>query len=1241
MKNKFRRILCLLLALLMTAGLSPGAAAVDGGEQDGTVENRVQAGIRKGDREVYVGQKSFKLEYEISGTYDGGVEWSSSDPEVADVDQDGNVTIGHAGIATITLTLVDSDAWDSIVITVSDDNVTGFEVTSPDGNMKDNTIIVKGRTSFTLRGKTTYESGRTSEGISWGNFIDSNGRDEPSVVKRESPAGKFTTFEPGEATIECICPDDPDNPKHTVKVTVFVQDAPVTSLTISGEGVSGGKVSMTPGEYLELSAEKSPASTFNEEPVTWKSSDEKVLTVSDTGTVKAIAKGTAKITASCAQSGKTVSAYVTVTVADPSADISDSTTRGSGLSFSGIYSDLVSKFTSAYGKPSGSATIRFNQLGSSTYATLYTKSSSSTKVAANKDYPFSDVKNMYLEPDSSGSYEMTYTLTDGGNTLTGKITVKITGSNTKNITVKLRDDSPYAFNSSSTVDRVSAASAISTAIRNASGSNYSYIEFEYPSSSSSRVGTLYPDSSKKYNLEDYRFYTSGSATTSKQSPVSKLYFEPKREGSYTIGYTAYSSSDVELCSGELVMVVGAADSASVTVNLDDGKGYAFSSRTTKDRTSAASAIDRAVDSESGSTYSYIVFGSVTSGSNVGTLYSDSDLTSVSTSRRYYRSAGQSYNVSSLYFVPERAGAYVRSFVAYDSSGSELLDGTLKIVVPGSGSGAVDDMDIFFNNTTGSTRTLGEDIFSSWFRQQKGQNYNLAYVTFDEVSNDTGSFKYGNSSFTPDGSTAYYTSSYSGNLGSTARYLKNVKYVADGGTGCVSVDFTCYGGTGTSATGTKLSGNFCIFVTKGSVDAISYDVDSGSKAFDESSFASVYKKAMSSGSSSQRFYIELLELPSSGSLYYKYSGLGSSGRLTSGNLGDYKFYVNGTASSDSVGDLTYVPVSSASAASSVKLRYLARDTNGDAMYVGTVTFNFGGGKSSAISCGADGYTFKLSDFYSGSDSDSVSCVTFRQPNTGELMINYANGRGVPLDASVRLYTVAPSAGSYPLSAVTYIPRAGFTGNVTIDYTCVTESGASTGGVLTVSVSGKTSSSRFQDVTVSGSGAWAADSIDFAYRWGLVSGTGDSTFSPDNTMSRAMLVTVLYRAAGSPAVTGSCPFRDVGEGDYFRDAVVWAVNSGITSGRSATSFDPNGDVTREQVAAFLHRYAEYSGRSVTSGGSLSGYTDESSVSAYAVGPMAWAVYNGYITSASSTEKLLSPVGNATRAQVAVMLHRFLTY
>ena len=174
--------------------------------------------------------------------------------------------------------------------------------------------------------------------------------------------------------------------------------------------------------------------------------------------------------------------------------------------------------------------------------------------------------------------------------------------------------------------------------------------------------------------------------------------------------------------------------------------------------------------------------------------------------------------------------------------------------------------------------------------------------------------------------------------------------------------------------------------------------------------------------------------------------------------------------------------------------------------------------------------------------------------------------------------------------------------------------------------------FTDVSTSD---WFYSDVMFVYENGLFSGTDSRSFSPNASMTRAMLVTVLYRLEGEPAGTGSSSFSDVSSGSYYEKAVAWAAANGIVTGTVSTSFSPDAKVTREQLAAILYRYAQYKKLDTDASAKLDSFSDAGNVSGYASEALSWAVSEGLINGASGR---LMPKGDATRVQVAAILHRF---
>ena len=178
-------------------------------------------------------------------------------------------------------------------------------------------------------------------------------------------------------------------------------------------------------------------------------------------------------------------------------------------------------------------------------------------------------------------------------------------------------------------------------------------------------------------------------------------------------------------------------------------------------------------------------------------------------------------------------------------------------------------------------------------------------------------------------------------------------------------------------------------------------------------------------------------------------------------------------------------------------------------------------------------------------------------------------------------------------------------------------------------------------------WSHEGLDYCIYRGYIAGTSASTVAPTGVCTRAQLVSILYRIQGEPTTVAGyelaklrAPFDDVPRGQWYTDAIWWAKLTGVVSGTSATTFDPSGEITREQLAVILYNYTkQFAPGSLTATGSLAGFPDAGSVSSWARTEMAWAVGNGLISgTGSGGVAYLSPKGSATRAQVAAILMRF---
>lgn len=273
------------------------------------------------------------------------------------------------------------------------------------------------------------------------------------------------------------------------------------------------------------------------------------------------------------------------------------------------------------------------------------------------------------------------------------------------------------------------------------------------------------------------------------------------------------------------------------------------------------------------------------------------------------------------------------------------------------------------------------------------------------------------------------------------------------------------------------------------------------------------------------------------------------------------------------------------------------------------------------------------------SENYPDSTYGKPaEINRVMIQTVGGQAFDADET---YTIVTNdflgAGGdtyYAFKAAT----SGYDTGVPLDEVVMDYITAQLGGVVTADQYGQADQRihtlSYDDVTAQD---WFAGAVNYVTLNGLMNGTGTG-FSPNTAVNRAMMVTVLYRMAGSPAVTGDNPFTDVADGAWYTDAVLWASQNGITSGTSETTFSPDTALPREQLATFFYRFAAFeSGQDIpSSGDNLTGFTDTDQISSYAVQAMDWAVGEGLIS--GTTDTTLSPKNTAPRSQVATILMRY---
>ena len=353
--------------------------------------------------------------------------------------------------------------------------------------------------------------------------------------------------------------------------------------------------------------------------------------------------------------------------------------------------------------------------------------------------------------------------------------------------------------------------------------------------------------------------------------------------------------------------------------------------------------------------------------------------------------------------------------------------------------------------------------------------------------------------------------------------------------------------------------------------------------------------------------------------------------SSSSIGDTKCYVS-TSSGQKLSDV-YVKTS----ASTASVTYTAYDADDYVLATGTVSFDTNDADDTISSSGASFKNAAAVDQIIEEYPDA-EYVKFELPRQTDGKLYYEFNSISDYTSEVKdseKYYLDAGSKDADIEDVYFLPAYGVKGKIELVYTAYSSSNSDLGeGAIALTIKSKTASSKFTDVTAKNVGSWAADSIDFCADNDLVNGKSTYSFAPSDNLTRGQLVAILYRAAGTPSVSGiSNPFTDVKSSAYYYNAVLWAYKNGVVTGTSADKFSPDANVTREQIAAILYRYMG----SPAATGSLTGYADRAKISSWATTAMQWAIGKGYITGIGTN---LDPAGKATRAQVAVMMHRFLT-
>ncbi len=732
------------------------------------------------------------------------------------------------------------------------------------------------------------------------------------------------------------------------------------------------------------------------------------------------------------------------------------------------------------------------------------------------------------------------------------------------------------------------------------GTSLSYLTFTLPAENR---GVLYYD---YVNSTNYGAKVSPS-TRYTQSELDRIAFLPASgyAGTVIIYYTGYGLSGSRY-TGQITV--------SVSQNSDGGPVYSTGpqgvvSFSESDFYSYCYGL-------TGQTLSYVQF--TLPSSSQGTLYYDysssgsySSLVSAGTNYYYSRTP----RVSRISFVPNSSftGTVQIPFTGWDTAGNRFT-GTVSIHVRSGGSGSV-----YYTCAAGQSVKLTASDFNALSQSLTGSG--LRYITFHTLPGSSDGSLYYNRTGSNSGTLISRNTRYS------YSYLSSMSFWAGSGfTGSSQVSFT-----GEASNGDTFTGTLVIDAVSRAQQTLTYSTDYRQ---DRTFYVDDFNDLCLSITNYQLNYVRF-ELPaaSQGTLYYNYS---SSGSYDSAVTASTNYYRN---SYRQLAQVSFLPASGFSGTATIPFTGWA--TNGT-QFTGTVEVVVGTAKPEATvsySTRSAPVTFRTEDFqqaYGRYQLTSLRLESLPSSSAGRLYYQYTSPTQYSWQASTNTdYWVS---GTPPLSSLTFVPKAGYTGTVTIPYTATNTNGTKYVGQVSIKVEPTYTSAYFNDMTGYGTQALAA--VDYLYNAEVVKGTGSHQYGPALSIQRGDFALMLYRAFRLFAPAAGTAFADVADDAYFTQAIYTLRALGIINGTGNNLFQPYGAITRQDAMLMVQRTLQVAGWSANdaSSGYLSPYADRYEVSPYAQGSMAYAVQMGLLPTDGVR---LSPLAPLTRVDMAQVLHRALTY
>lgn len=1224
------------------------------------------------------------------------VTWKSSDSSIASVDaSSGKVTAKSEGDATITATskVKDSNKNDvsgtcTVTVTAAPTvAVTGVSISG--GAQK--TLGLNEKLQLTA---VVAPENATNKNVTWSSS-------KTNIATVSAGGMLTAGSEEGETTITAATEDGGYTATCTVKVQRVIKPVtritidPVFPVVASSRGK---ELSLErPASSAKLTAVVYPADAANKD-VVWTSSDEQVVTVDETGKVTAVAPGEAKVTVNSAAdpensnledsckvmvSGITLSESSVVLKVGQSASViangygnanvrllwesRDATVAsGGGNKVVGIsvgtttirvyapntnyeqtvqvtvventipvkglsvdagqmlyFSSLLSSVNAAIRNDAKDGTLSVQSI---TGITLSTKEGIVHYGYVSPDTPNHGVGGSevyYDSPNTSrgqqGISDLKYIPASGfSGTATIDFAATTNKSDTYNITVYVTVNSSGDVMLSTAVDRPLALTAkeFRDICQLKNGRSASYVTFTQPSASK---GTLY------YNYSGAGQWSQKVDGTTKyylsSTPsLEKVTFVPAQNYTGTVSIP-YRCTDT----------TGSSYSGTMTISVYANGGSAiggvqYTTGVNQRVTLNASDFNSAWRESNSGTLSYILFESLPAVSE-GVLYynyTSSSSQKVNTSTNYYRNS-TSPRISGITFVPASnfSGVVTIPYIGYDSSGQTDEDNLVITVSDAAGA-------VYYTTGVDDPVTFRAEDFNEACLRANGASLN--YVMFTVPSSSVGTLYRNYRSSSNPGTRISYSASARYYRGGTPN-LSDITFVPKSRyEGVVSIPFS-----GKDANGDVFEGKVNISVGQGTGRVVRYATASGGVVRFS---ANDFNIACRTATGDDLNYVSF-ELPASryGTLYYQYNTARGSGTLVSSSSTYYR-----SGSGRLVDDLYFV---TANVNGTASFLYTARSTGGT-QFTGTVEIAIG---NAALDSGYSNGTYyigssapialRTQDFEQACQTaigGALSYIRFTSlpsDSVGRLYLNYASPSRPGGEATTTSnYTVS---SGLTIGQLSFVPKAGYQGQVQIPYTGYTAQGRSFSSSVVINISTSYCATPFYDVDAGWD--WAKPSVEFLRYEGISNGYSDGSFRPSRSISRGEFTLMVCRAFGFDTTAKVSSFPDVPAGSPYAGAVATAKSMGIVEG-SGGRFRPDSPITRQSAMAIICRAMKAAGKKVpaTGGSTLSAFKDHAQIASHARESVAALVSLGVVQ--GSTDLRINPTRSISRAEMAVILHRVLT-